>query len=344
MKNLESVDGVVVSPNGMQVSKTKKRIHLGSVSRPKSMIRFVVILIVCVVFSGVSKCQKDYVLFQTPSPSPSPTASPSPTPTASASPTPTPDDSTTDGETVESPTSTSNSSAIFSFRSTNGFWAGLKSLGDGHETEVGGEAGDAFVSTEPSGAIQKIKSLSEIRRNGSTSASNWLGRLYDDEDEVLSDQDGDGYIDALELDMGTDELDPKSTPKVVITNLRARMSVVDADLDGAQIQEESSLGTSTSVQDSDGDGFLDGSEMRSGTSPLDAMSFPIDTDGDGLGDDYEERVGLNPMVRDSDGDGLDDEMETIFGSDPLRLDSDSDGILDGREILLGSDPTISEVS
>jgi len=59
MKNLESVDGVVVSPNAIQVLNTKKRINLGSVSRPKSMIRVVAILIVCVVFSVVSKCQRD---------------------------------------------------------------------------------------------------------------------------------------------------------------------------------------------------------------------------------------------------------------------------------------------
>jgi hypothetical protein len=161
---------------------------------------------------------------------------------------------------------------------------------------------------------------------------------------VNGDQDGDGYSDDLELDIGSDELDPSSIPTGSVTNLKARMVLSDADLDGASIKQELSLGTSTSSRDTDGDGFSDGSEMRSGTSPLDKNSYPVDSDRDGLGDDYEVRVGLNPAWIDSDGDGLDDEMEIVFGTNPLQRDSDQDGISDGREVSLGSDPTVSEAS
>lgn len=235
---------------------------------------------------------------------------------------------------------------MFSFRSDNGFWAGVRQLGNGNEGREGpkNNSHTAGAEQDSTAAVKKVTSLSELSRGNSGPYGNWLGGIYREGDGVHADQDGDGYSDDLELDIGSDELDPDSTPTGSVTNLKARMVLFDSDLDGASIKQELSLGTSTSSRDTDGDGFSDGSEMRSGTSPIDKTSYPIDSDGDGLGDDYELRVGLNPARIDTDGDGLDDEMEMVFGANPLQRDSDQDGILDGREVLLGSDPTVSEVS
>lgn len=329
-----------------EFSSGTQKIHFGGV---------LLLLMSCFLVSGISKCQKDYVLFEKPSPSPSVSPSPSPSVSPSQSPSPSPTDSS-DDETVESPTASddsASSSAMFSFRSENGFWAGVRQLGSGNEGSkdikksspaAGDDAATVPNDTVNGNAVNKVTSLSDLSRRNDSSYGNWLGGMYRNEDGVSGDQDGDGYSDDLELDVGSDELDPRSTPTGSVTNLKARMVLSDSDLDGASVKQELSLGTSTSSRDTDGDGFSDGSEMRSGTSPLDKTSYPVDSDGDGLGDDYEVRVGLNPARIDSDGDGLDDEMEMVFGTDPLQRDSDQDGISDGREVLLGSDPTMSEPS
>ncbi len=66
----------------------------------------------------------------------------------------------------------------------------------------------------------------------------------------------------------------------------------------------------------------------------------IDSDGDGYGDDLEIRSGYSPFnaekikIKDSDvdGDGLSDYFELEFGTDPFNPDSDGDGYKDGTEI------------
>lgn len=64
--------------------------------------------------------------------------------------------------------------------------------------------------------------------------------------------------------------------------------------------------------DSDGDGLLDGEEIRLGT-----RTDLKDTDGDGLGDYAEVRTyGTNPLLKDSDGDGSNDAHEIAAGTDP----------------------------
>ena len=109
--------------------------------------------------------------------------------------------------------------------------------------------------------------------------------------------------------------------------------------------------------DTDGDGLLDGLELRSrygteSTSPTNA-----DSDGDGIPDGLEDSnadglwdpdTETSPMNRDSDGDGLFDGEEDlngdgIFGSDepsPFIGDSDGDGLTDGQEVkATGTSPT-----
>jgi hypothetical protein len=64
--------------------------------------------------------------------------------------------------------------------------------------------------------------------------------------------------------------------------------------------------------DSDGDGLLDGEEIRLGT-----RTDRSDTDADGLGDAEEVRTyGTNPLAADSDGDGAKDGDEIAAGTDP----------------------------
>lgn len=103
--------------------------------------------------------------------------------------------------------------------------------------------------------------------------------------------------------------------------------------------------------DEDSDNILNEDEFTLGTDPT-----RDDTDGDGLTDDVENDTGswtnssltgTDPLDADSDGDGLSDGAETntdVFngptdtGTDPNKLDSDSDNDNDDVEIAQGTDP------
>lgn len=106
------------------------------------------------------------------------------------------------------------------------------------------------------------------------------------------DTDGDGLINAIEVEIETDPNNP------------------DTDSDGLTDKEEVDLGSNPLVNDTDEDGLLDGDEVRVfGTSPREK-----DTDGDGLFDDIElEQTFTDPNRVDTDGDGVTDGTD----SEPL---------------------------
>jgi hypothetical protein len=82
-------------------------------------------------------------------------------------------------------------------------------------------------------------------------------------------------------------------------------------------------------------------EVKAGLDPLDANSRTsrvFDLDGDGLLNGDELRIGTDPTRRDSDGDGLDDGFEKMHGLDPTsasnswqQYDHDGDGVDDRTE-------------
>lgn len=88
------------------------------------------------------------------------------------------------------------------------------------------------------------------------------------------------------------------------------------------------------VNDTDGDGILDGEEIV-GTYGYVTDPSCKDTDGDGLDDGWEIENGFNPREQDADldpdKDGLSNYEEYLNGSDPNNNDTDNDGILDGEE-------------
>jgi hypothetical protein len=118
------------------------------------------------------------------------------------------------------------------------------------------------------------------------------------------------------------------------------------------------FGDSKSVWlDSDGDGFSDDLEGRTGSDPQDSQSIPDqvvttdintrvrsnDSDLDGLSNGDEAKLGTNPRLLDSDGDGRSDGAEGASGGDPKNpgdsyADVDEDGLSDSYETENGSDP------
>lgn len=89
---------------------------------------------------------------------------------------------------------------------------------------------------------------------------------------------------------------------------------IDLEGDGLSTITELRIGTSVNNPDSDGDGLIDGLEVKTYmTDPLDK-----DTDGDGLDDSMEVNTyQTNPLSTDSDGDGFNDYDEVcIYKTDP----------------------------
>lgn len=105
----------------------------------------------------------------------------------------------------------------------------------------------------------------------------------------------------------------------------------DPDGDGLSTADEKALGTNPRMVDTDGDGLLDGEEVRVyRTNPLHK-----DTDDDGLTDGEEALIHhTDPRVADTDGDGLSDAVEVLNQrTNPLNVDTDGDRLFDGEEVM-----------
>jgi hypothetical protein len=152
--------------------------------------------------------------------------------------------------------------------------------------------------------------------------------------EVL-DTDGDGLPDDWEifydLDPNDNGLNPNNNG---VPGDPDQGAAGDPDSDSLTNEEEFSLETNPSSDDSDMDGYTDDVEDgggvwqgpdQTGTSPTDA-----DSDDDGLLDGVEDPT--EPFV---------DENQT--GTDPNVVDTDGDGLGDGLEVDLGRDPTIDDL-
>lgn len=96
------------------------------------------------------------------------------------------------------------------------------------------------------------------------------------------------------------------------------VTIMDSDCDGLNDEEEVVLGTDANNPDSDGDGLLDGFEVRHGFDPLVVGEENQDPDGDDLDNLTEQSLGTDPNNWDSDDDGISDADEVNrFGTDPL---------------------------
>jgi len=120
-----------------------------------------------------------------------------------------------------------------------------------------------------------------------------------------------------------------------IPSLISKLINFDWEPDGLKNYEEEKLGTNYSNNDSDGDGILDGKEVKVyHTNPL-----KKDGDEDGLNDDLEITLGTNPNNLDTDGDGLNDNDEVnVHHTNPTNIDSDGDNYTDLEEIVANSNP------
>lgn len=152
---------------------------------------------------------------------------------------------------------------------------------------------------------------------------------------VLTVAENRGVGVAIARDGSLAHLDPR---RIVFRNNRrgtilGPFTVVrDPDGDGLSNEEERLSGTASNHPDSDGDGLLDGFEVRHSLAPLDARDGRADPDQDGLHNGDEQRIGTDPQNADTDNDGLADGAEQSAQTDPLNADTDGDGLTDNEEI------------
>ena len=155
----------------------------------------------------------------------------------------------------------------------------------------------------------------------------------DGTDDVYdTDDDNDELPDVMEVEIGTDPLDPDTDDDALTDG----QEVLGVDIGDGVIYTSDPLNV-----DTDNDQLTDSQEIT-GTGKYYTKSDPTktDTDDDGLSD-YDESITheSDPMRKDTDEDQLDDGLEIQYGTDPRDIDSDDDGISDGDEVNIhGTDP------
>ena len=183
----------------------------------------------------------------------------------------------------------------------------------------------------------------------------------------------EGYVYAINVEVGQEVTSRLQDLAIVVedherfTNLDEYRAKFSPDTDFNQPEEDwAILGRSTDplVQDTDGDGLIDGIEVIGwtirvvdlGVRDVTVFSDPgvYDTDRDGLSDstEYYETF-TNASDRDTDSDGLEDFTEAVDGfmwngsfyfTNASMFDTDNDGLNDGEEVINGQDQYITHAN
>jgi len=133
---------------------------------------------------------------------------------------------------------------------------------------------------------------------------------------------------------------------------------IDTDGDGLIDRLEVDLGSDVGLRDTDGDGFNDFLEYtlrRSGFDPLDPDDADcqlvldrLDNDGDGLLNCEERFLGTSPDLFDTDADGLPDPLEVRAGTNPVyaddQIDQDYDGTQNASEVAWHTNPSDNDAA
>lgn len=153
------------------------------------------------------------------------------------------------------------------------------------------------------------------------------------------DSDWDGMADGLEAVAGRDpnfpDGDEEGTPGFYERLLADNF---DADRDGLLDEVETSLGTSPTNANTDGDRLSDGLEVGSWSADMRMDPLSPDTDGDGRIDGFDRDNSRDEA--DDDFDGLDNTLEKDMGTSPHRYDTDGDGATDGLELSRDTNPIV----
>lgn len=168
----------------------------------------------------------------------------------------------------------------------------------------------------------------------------------DTSEDVSEDTTEDSPKDPIEDDSEETTEDNSQEPTEEPSEEVPETEYADADGDGLIDEIEEEIGTNPNKADSDGDNLSDFDEIYlTGTNPIktdtddDGISDDKeDADEDKLNTLEEIRAGTLPTYADTDCDGLLDGEEGSYATDPLDIDTDDDGLWDGDEIAIGLNP------
>lgn len=187
--------------------------------------------------------------------------------------------------------------------------------------------------------------INGMRKRGDKTRDNFLSYLVGfmwSGPSGYADSDGDGLINKLERDLGTnpDNLDSDNDG---LTDgeeyFTYKTDPLEADSDGDSLTDSDEVkiyGTEPNKKDSDRDELADNAELQQyKTDPL-----KRDTDVDGLRDNDEVmNHKTDPLKPDTDGDNLSDYDEVMkYKTNPLLADTDGGTVNDDVEIARGSNP------
>lgn len=188
------------------------------------------------------------------------------------------------------------------------------------ELGLGKSAGDNINRWTKVDYLPKIKylgqgahSVSFISEDNKIWEINKSTKLFEERKIIdpEADSDGDGFLDYIEVEAGTNPQGGSSKP-------------LDTDGDGLLDYID---------EDDDNDGFRDVVEIEAGSDPLDYNDVPSDFDGDGQIDIYDE---------DDDDDGFTDEDEiNVFETNPFDPNSKPNVI---KHLKSGGDVTIDSTT
>jgi Bacterial TSP3 repeat len=144
------------------------------------------------------------------------------------------------------------------------------------------------------------------------------------EDYDITDTDGDGLPDRIELRIGSSitavDTDGDGLSDAIEWEGLGILSLTDPDSDHNGIGD--------AEDDADEDGIANRDEAT-----LKGNILSADGDSDGLSDFEESEQGSSGLVSDTDQDGVEDGLEKLFGLSPSKPDSDNDGISDSEEMV-----------
>lgn len=182
--------------------------------------------------------------------------------------------------------------------------------------------------------------------------------------DIIIDSDGDGFLDSIELELGSDPYDKASTPEDInssegsygpsgedyfteevnneVASVEKELGIKDyqtkntiLDTDGDSIGDNGDL-------DDDNDGYSDKDEELNGTNSLNKDSIPADADNDKLSNLIDSDDDNDGTLDNSDAFPLDPNEDTDTDQDNIGnnadTDDDNDGYSDNEEIAKDTDP------
>jgi MYXO-CTERM domain-containing protein len=176
----------------------------------------------------------------------------------------------------------------------------------------------------------------DLNNNGLLDPGETDPRLYDTDRDGLSD--GQEVLRSNYANGATDPLNPDTDGDGLCDGV-AQVGVVgctggeDTNFNGTW--EPGNNETDPTLWDTDNGGESDGSERANARNPVnnpaDDFGLLDDSDGDGLDNGTEIAIGTDPNNPDTDGDGIPDGIEVNGANptDPLNPDTDGDGLCDG---------------